>query len=115
MPSEPATGNTRRRHGAPLTGYSRMPIRSVSRMKATTASPGRRPITSDSTRKTWLSRCRNAVVRSKRGVLHHDRAVCWVFLSCAAGEFFLLGYVTQLALRDVTACGDVLGWPLAAR
>ena len=40
MPSEPATGNSRRRHGAPPTGYSRIPIRSVSKMNATTAKPG---------------------------------------------------------------------------
>ena len=57
MPSEPPTGSSRRRHRAPPTGYSRIPARSVSRMKATTARPVNAPITSASTRNTWSSRC----------------------------------------------------------
>ena len=70
MLSEPATGNSNRRQGAPPTGYSRIPIRSVSRMNATTASPVTAPITSANTRKICPSRCRNSATRSNSQLFH---------------------------------------------
>jgi len=79
MLSDPATGNSNRRHGAPPTGYSRIPIRSVSRMNATTASPVNAPITSANTRKIWPSRCRNSATRSDSQVLHPTPLVVWMF------------------------------------
>ena len=77
MPSDPATGNSTRRHGAPPTGYSRIPMRSVSTIKATTANPVNAPITSAKTRKTWLSRCRSSATRSSSQVLHPLPLVVW--------------------------------------
>ncbi len=56
MPSEPATGNSKRRQGAPPGGYKRMPMRSVSKINATTTNPVSDPMTSERTRKTWSSR-----------------------------------------------------------
>ncbi len=45
-------------------------MRSVSTMKATTARPVNAPMTSDSPRKTWLSRCRSPSMRSESGTSH---------------------------------------------
>src|ERR1035438_6130625 len=70
MPSEPPTGSSKRRHRAPPTGYNRIPSRSVSRMKATTANPVNAPMTSASTRNTWSSRSCSLAARDKSGVLH---------------------------------------------
>src|SRR5271169_6831713 len=78
MPNEPTTGNSRRRHGAPPTGYSRIPIRSVSKMNPTTASPVNAPITSAKTRNTCSSRCRSSATRSDSQVLHHLPLI-WMF------------------------------------
>src|ERR1700674_2587108 len=70
MPSEPTTGNSRRRQGAPPTGYSRIASRSVSMMNATTTKPVNAPITRDKIRKTCPSRCRSSATRGKSRVLH---------------------------------------------
>src|SRR6266850_5661745 len=86
MPNEPTTGNSKRRHGAPPTGYSRIPIRSVSRMKATTANPVNAPITSAKTKKTWPSRCRRSATRSNGEVLHQLPLVVWA-VSLISTEF----------------------------
>src|SRR5579864_9625360 len=85
MLNEPTTGNSRRRHGAPPTGYSRIPIRSVSKMKATTARPVNAPINNAKTRKTWPSRCRNSAMRSSSEFLHQFPLVDWA--SLISGEF----------------------------
>ena len=54
MPKEPTTGKSKRRHGAPFAGYSRIPIRSVSKIKATTVRPVNAPITNVRTKNIWL-------------------------------------------------------------
>ena len=77
MPNEPTTGNSTRRHLSLPAGYSRIPARSVNRMKATTAKPVNAPITSAKTRNTWSSRCCNLAARRNRGVLHQLSLVFW--------------------------------------
>src|SRR5664280_1127291 len=77
MPSEPATGNSTRRHGAPPAGYSRSPSRSVSRMKATTVRPVNAPITSARTRNTWSSRCCNLAMKYDLSLIHQLPLVVW--------------------------------------
>ena len=77
MPNEPKTGNSTRRQGATPTGYSRIPVRSVNKMKVTTANPVNAPITSAKTRKIWSSRCRNSARRSSSEFLHQLLLVAW--------------------------------------
>src|ERR1700690_1549540 len=77
MPNDPTTGNSRRRHGAPPTGYSRIPSRSVNKMNATTASPVNAPITSAKTRNIWSSRFRSVATRSDSQVLHQLPLIVW--------------------------------------
>jgi len=75
--SEPTTGNSRRRHGALPTGYSRIPSRSVSMMNARTTKPVNAPITSPKIRKTCPSRCRSSPTRGNSQVLHQLPLVVW--------------------------------------
>jgi hypothetical protein len=75
MPSEPATGNSRLRHRAPPGGYSRIPIRSVSRMNATTAKPVSAPMTSARTRNICSSRCCSLLKRRNNGTCHQFSVV----------------------------------------
>src|ERR1700722_4159034 len=71
MASEPMMGiRTRRQAGLP-TGYTRMPRRSVSNMKATTATPVTAPITSVRTRNTWSSRFWRKAAQRATGALNH--------------------------------------------
>ena len=77
MLKEPATGNSRRRHGAPFAGYSRIPIRSVSRIKATTVRPVNAPITSVRTKNIWSSRSRNLRRRSNSHIFVQLSLVVW--------------------------------------
>ncbi len=75
MPSEPATGNSRLRHRAAPGGYSRIPIRSVSRMNATTVKPVSAPMTSARTRNICSSRCCSLPKRRNNGTCHQFSVV----------------------------------------
>src|SRR5271165_2480083 len=98
MLSDPATGNNKRRNRALPTGYSRIPARSVSRMKATTAKPVNAPITSARTRNTWSSRCCSLALRCNNGVLHQPPLVIWP-LSLISRERPRRAYLTGLPLE----------------